>query len=106
MNTGVMKLKLNSIFPGTTNILVVGIIIAKQYPKVIVSKQDNKEKSVFSFTIRDSPDDVVNISVWGSNDYTRRLYNDFKIGDVVDLINSNVTYNMDIKDKYMPKSSR
>lgn len=39
MNTGVMKLKLNSIFPGTTNILVVGIIIAKQYPKVIVSKQ-------------------------------------------------------------------
>jgi len=39
MNIGVMKLKLNSIFPGTTNILVVGIIIAKQYPKVIVSKQ-------------------------------------------------------------------
>lgn len=43
---------------------------------------DNKEKSVFSFTIRDSPEDVVNISVWGSNDYTRHLYNDFKIGDV------------------------
>lgn len=43
---------------------------------------DNKEKSVFSFTIRDSPEDVVNISVWGSNDYTTRLYNDFKIGDV------------------------
>jgi len=39
MNTGVMKLKLNSIFPGTTNLLVVGIIIAKQTPKVIVSKQ-------------------------------------------------------------------
>lgn len=43
---------------------------------------DNKENSVFSFTIRDSPEDVVNISVWGSNDYTRRLYNDYKIGDV------------------------
>lgn len=34
-----MKLKLNSIFPGTTNFLVVGIIIAKQTPKVIVPKQ-------------------------------------------------------------------
>ncbi|KAF0748429.1 meiosis-specific with OB domain-containing protein, partial [Aphis craccivora] len=105
MNTGVTRLKLNSIFPGTTNILVVGIIIAKQHPKVIISKKENKEKSVFSFTIRDSPEDVVNISVWGSNDYTIRLYNDFKIGDVVDLVNSKVTYKMDVKDKYMPKSS-
>ncbi|KAF0712069.1 meiosis-specific with OB domain-containing protein, partial [Aphis craccivora] len=76
MNTGVTRLKLNSIFPGTINILVVGIIIVKQHPKVIISKKENKEKSVFSFTIRDSPEDVVNISMWGSNDYTRRLYND------------------------------
>lgn len=39
MNTGVMRLKLNSIFPGATNILVVGIIIAKQNPKIVVSKK-------------------------------------------------------------------
>jgi len=43
---------------------------------------DNIETSVFSFTIRDSPEDVVNINVWGSNVYIRRLYNNFKIGDV------------------------
>ncbi|XP_025203366.1 meiosis-specific with OB domain-containing protein-like [Melanaphis sacchari] len=83
MNTGVTRLKLNSIFPGTTNILVVGIIIAKQNPRVIISKIDNKEKSVFSFTVRDSPENMVNVSVWGSNDYTKRLYNDFKIGDLI-----------------------
>lgn len=38
MTTGVMRLKLNSINPGTTNFMIVGIIIAKQCPKVIISK--------------------------------------------------------------------
>jgi len=47
MNTGVTRLKLNSIFPGTTNILVVGIIIAKQHPKVIISKKGKKKKVTF-----------------------------------------------------------
>lgn len=39
MNSGVMRLKLNSISAGTTNFLAVGIIIAIQSPKVIVSKK-------------------------------------------------------------------
>lgn len=38
MTTAVTRLKLNSICAGTTNFLVVGIIIAKQNPKVIKSK--------------------------------------------------------------------
>jgi hypothetical protein len=39
MSTGVMRLKLNSISAGTTNFLTVGIIIAMQSPKVIVSRK-------------------------------------------------------------------
>lgn len=38
--------------------------------------------SVYSFTIRDSPEDVVNVSVWGSNNYTKHLYHNYKIGDI------------------------
>lgn len=38
---GVMRLKLNSICPGSTHFIVVGIIIAKQNPKVIISKRGN-----------------------------------------------------------------
>jgi len=38
MTTGVMRLKLNSIYPGTTKCIVVGIIIAKQSPTVIRTK--------------------------------------------------------------------
>lgn len=34
-----MRIKLNSIGPGTTNFIAVGIIIAMQSPKVIVSKK-------------------------------------------------------------------
>lgn len=41
MMTGVMRLKLNSICPGSTHFIVVGIIIAKQNPKVILSKRGN-----------------------------------------------------------------
>jgi len=43
---------------------------------------DNKEKSVFSFTIRDSPEDLINVNVWGSIEYTQRLYDNYKIGHV------------------------
>ncbi|VVC34548.1 Nucleic acid-binding, OB-fold [Cinara cedri] len=105
MATGVMRLKLNSIFPGTTNFLVVGIIIAKLNPKVIISKKDNKETSVFSFTIRDSPEDVVNVSVWGSYDFTKQLYSNFKVGNTVDLINPTIKFKPEIEERYMPKSS-
>lgn len=53
---GVTRLKLNSISPGSTHFMVVGIIIAKQNPKVIVSKKGNQMlfesniKSVYQFS--------------------------------------------------------
>lgn len=53
---GVTRLKLNSISPGSTHFMVVGIIIGKQNPKVIVSKKGNQMlfesniKSVYQFS--------------------------------------------------------
>jgi len=43
---------------------------------------DNKEKSIFSFIIRDSPEDFINVNIWGSMEYVQHLYDNFKIGDV------------------------
>lgn len=43
---------------------------------------DNKEISVLSFTIRDSPEDIINVNVWGTDNYINNLYSNFKIGVV------------------------
>lgn len=49
MNTGVVRLKISSIGPGTTNSLVVGIIIAKQSPRAIISKIGKLFKHIFLY---------------------------------------------------------
>ena len=36
----------------------------------------------FCFSIRDSPSDYINITVWGSELYTARLFNSFKMNDI------------------------
>lgn len=43
---------------------------------------DSKQKYVFSFTVRDSPEDIINVSVWGSKNYISHLYDSYKVGDV------------------------
>ncbi|XP_050530368.1 meiosis-specific with OB domain-containing protein isoform X2 [Daktulosphaira vitifoliae] len=101
---GVMKLKINSIGLGTSNFILVGIIIAKQSSRLIVSKKNNKTWYVFSFTIRDSPEDFLNITAWGSYKYITKMKNTFRIGDVVDIINAKVTVkpNEGQFDRFMP----
>lgn len=43
---------------------------------------DNSEKSVWSFTLRDSPSDFLNVTVWGSVDYIKNLNESHRVGDV------------------------
>lgn len=40
------------------------------------------ERSVLSFTLRDSPEDYINISCWGRKSFIDDLARKFKIGDV------------------------
>jgi len=44
MTTGVTRFKINSIYPGISNCIVVGIIIAKQSPKVVKFKKGKSNK--------------------------------------------------------------
>lgn len=38
--------------------------------------------------MRDSPDDFINVTVWGSSEYVNSLFNKFQIGSVGKYITS------------------
>ncbi|KAF6202749.1 hypothetical protein GE061_003151 [Apolygus lucorum] len=47
-------------------------------------------RAVSGFTVRDSPADYINITVWGSALYVDNLVSTFQVGHVVDIINPKV----------------
>jgi hypothetical protein len=40
------------------------------------------ERSVWNFTLRDSPYDLINATFWGSPEYIQNLSDKFHVGDV------------------------
>lgn len=42
----------------------------------------NGERSVWTFTLRDSKEDFINVTVWGSTEFVKKLSNTFTIGSV------------------------
>lgn len=80
---GVQKVRLNNLNINLKNALVVGIIIAKNSPRMIGSKKKNGEsRGVTSFTLRDSEVDMINADVWGAEYYVITFYERFLVGDV------------------------
>lgn len=81
--TGVQKIRLNNLNPNLKNALIVGIVIAKNNPRIIGSKKKNGEsRGVTSFTLRDSEVDTINTDVWGSEYFVLTFYERFLVGDV------------------------
>lgn len=80
---GVQKVRLNNLNSNIKNGLVVGIVIAKNSPRVIGRKNTNGEsRGVTSFTLRDSDVDTINVDVWGSEYFVLTFYERFLVGDV------------------------
>lgn len=42
----------------------------------------------FVFTIKDSPDYLMNVSLWGNDEYINGLSNTFSVGDCSEIIHS------------------
>ena len=40
------------------------------------------ERAVWTFTLRDSPDDFINVTVWGSKEYINSSFKVYKVGTV------------------------
>lgn len=71
------KYTLRSLRPDVFNAFVVGVIIAKQSPRKL-----SDDRSVWNFTLRDSPQDFINVTCWGQKESVFLLNEKFQVGDV------------------------
>lgn len=75
------KYTLRYLHPDIGNAFIVGVIIAKQSPKKLAD-----ERAVWNFTLRDSPQDYINVACWGRKESVSLLNEKFHVGDVGKLL--------------------
>ncbi|XP_011303264.1 meiosis-specific with OB domain-containing protein [Fopius arisanus] len=109
MMTSVYYQKINSLQVNIQNSLVVGVIITSFNVKTFETNSKFRPgvRAVWSFTLRDSEYDTINVTVWGSENYISKLNESFSIGCVVEVINAKIQdYPHDGKnEKFMPTTS-
>eukprot|EP00117_Sycon_ciliatum_P008207 scpid33659/ scgid11011/ Uncharacterized protein C16orf73 homolog len=92
---------------GVNDATLVGIVLAKQAVKSFMDKKNpGNERCCFTFTLRDSPVDYINITCWGSSQYINNLSKQFKLNDVVEVRNPQVSTksNNPNEDKWRPST--
>lgn len=87
----------------STNVLVVGLIIAKGESKQVTSKY-GKPKSALTFTVRDSKRHFINCNVWGTEQFIRSYDAAFKIGDII-AVNGAKIAEKNNPNRYMPQTT-
>ncbi|KAK7593096.1 hypothetical protein V9T40_007848 [Parthenolecanium corni] len=102
--SGIVNTKICDIGPGNDNLFLQGIIVRTQEAKIIRMKRDNNERCVWSFTLRDSPQDLINVSAWGTPMFIQEIASKWKINDIVDLLNVKVVIRRisNNDDQYQP----
>ncbi|XP_030752470.1 meiosis-specific with OB domain-containing protein [Sitophilus oryzae] len=83
---------LKNLDPNLSNILIVGIIIAKQRPRIIEAQENQQgaSRAVWNFTFRDSLKHYINATYWGSAEHILQESEKYHTGDVVEVINPQV----------------
>ncbi|KAK4879874.1 hypothetical protein RN001_008020 [Aquatica leii] len=85
-DAGLQRVQLSALTPDLTNALIVGIIIAKQEPRVFGDGQS----AVWNFTLRDSPLYYINTTCWGTKEVLSELNEAYSVGDVVNIISPQI----------------
>ncbi|KAJ2944300.1 hypothetical protein O0L34_g18286 [Tuta absoluta] len=100
---GVQKVRLNNLNINLKNALIVGIVIAKNSPRMVGSKKKNGDsRGVTSFTLRDSDVDTINVDVWGSEYFVLTFYERFLVGDVVEVSCPKICTKMGTNENFRP----
>lgn len=83
-NVVFQRINIRNLDPNLDNVLVVGIVIGKQRPKKFVDTNAAVEaqRGVWNFTIRDSPQDYINVTYWGSSEAVFQANDKFYTGDI------------------------
>ncbi|XP_008545556.1 meiosis-specific with OB domain-containing protein [Microplitis demolitor] len=106
---GVYRQPISSLRPDAQNTLVIGVIINSKNPRNFNYQDKNRsgQRSVWTFTLRDSVANTINVTVWGTPDYINKLSAEFRIGSVVDVINAKVQERKpgDKNESFMPSVS-
>ncbi|NXH09578.1 MEIOB protein, partial [Bucco capensis] len=83
---------------------VIGVVIGKTDVRGFPDRKNiGSERYTFSFTLRDSPTDFINVSSWGTEEYVRSLSESFRVGDCVTIENPLVqTKEAEREEKFNP----
>lgn len=79
---GVQRVCLKKLHTKITNSLIVGVIIAKQSNRIFADKKTGSSRGVWNFTLRDTINDYINVTCWGSEEFVTLLDKSFHVGDV------------------------
>lgn len=91
-NTASDRSFLRDLSPGTTNKLLVGVVISKLSVHSFPDKRNpGCNRYSLGFTLRDSPTDFVNVTCWGNDTFINDIAKSFKINDVVEIRNPQVS---------------
>uniref|UniRef100_A0A1B6GAB0 MEIOB-like N-terminal domain-containing protein n=1 Tax=Cuerna arida TaxID=1464854 RepID=A0A1B6GAB0_9HEMI len=101
MSAGIRRTPISALSHGSSDFLIVAVIIAKQTPRTIKSKSVDM-RSVWNFTLRDAPADYINVSFWGSSIFIDNIAQNFHIGDVVDIIKAKATFRKNDNTSFVP----
>ncbi|XP_074026715.1 meiosis specific with OB domains hold'em isoform X2 [Leptinotarsa decemlineata] len=105
-SVALQKVNLRRLHPYLDNILIVGIIIGKQRPRKFLDKKSSVEvyRGVWNFTLRDSPQDYINITYWGPSEVIFQANEKFRTGDVVEIINPKINVRIlnDTSEQFRP----
>ncbi|XP_068618665.1 meiosis-specific with OB domain-containing protein [Battus philenor] len=103
---GVQRICLNNLNINLKNSLIIGIIIAKNSPRIFGSKKKSGDsRGVLSFTLRDSEIDTINVDVWGSEYFVITFYERFFVGDVVEISSAKIMLKSGDNETFRPQVS-
>ena len=88
--TGIKRCQIGALKPGNSDLIVVALVINKPDPRKVVMKKDGGERWVSTFTLRDSPSDMINLTIWSSGEEAAKLKAEFKVGMVVEVVKPKV----------------
>ena len=95
------KIPIGALQAGCNTALVVAAVIHKSDPRRVISRKDGQERWVTTFTLRDSPVDIINLTVWSGREEAASLKQNYHIGEVVEVVRPRITQK-DANNQYSP----
>ncbi|XP_032679792.1 meiosis-specific with OB domain-containing protein [Odontomachus brunneus] len=102
--------EIKSLEEGMQNAFVIGVVINSTNAKTIDAsrtKFHKGDRSVWTFTLRDSEVDFINVTVWGSTGFITKISSTYNIGSVVEVISAKIVKRQpnDRNEQFVPSTT-